>query len=249
MNTAAATAVQKVKPAAGPPWQDSIPLAARRRIRWPPPMVSLPVIRGCANPTRSATVSQAPASRARRNKLSQPPASLFWSFQHTGVGMPGSSCSNSHTAHSHTRFKGHTVTCAACSMQLTGQRDAGPRPGLARIELCSHKPEGTRPARAGQLYPRTVCRRHASRRLRRIIVACRQGTELSGRRAREHPETSDQEVGRQNKLLSPPLTRIAGRDSPKLLCMADLSARGQGKSLLGISRRTRTCRPASHGNA
>lgn len=31
--------------------------------------------------------------------------------------------------------------------------------------------------------------------------------------------------------------------------MADLSARRQGKSLLRISRRTRTCRPASRGNA
>lgn len=60
---------------------------------------------------------------------------------------------------------------------------------------------------------------------------------------------SDQEVGRQNKLLSLPLTRIAGRDSPKPLCIADFSARRQGKSLLSTSRQTRTCRPASRGNA
>lgn len=62
-------------------------------------------------------------------------------------------------------------------------------------------------------------------------------------------EAGDKEARRQNKLQSLPLTRIAGRDSPKPLCMADLSARRQGKSLLRISRRTRTCRPASRGNA
>lgn len=96
--------------------------------------------------------------------------------------------------------------------------------------------------------PRTACRRHAGRRWRRIIVACRQGRDLSGRRSREHSKASDKDAGRQNKLQSLPLTRIAGRDSPKPLCIADLSARRQGKSLLRISRRTRTCRPASRGN-
>lgn len=74
------------------------------------------------------------------------------------------------------------------------------------------------------------------------------GEKLSGRRDRVLKGSGTKEAGRQNKLQFLPLTRIAGRDSPKRLCMADLSARRQGKSLLRISRRTRTCRPASRRN-
>lgn len=127
--------------------------------------------------------------------------------------------------------------------RLTAADGAKEMQGRGRSRMEQRQQGVMRQTQAG--LPRTACRRHAGRRWRRIIVACRQGRELSGRRSREHSKASDKDAGRQNKLQSLPLTRIAGRDSPKPLCIADLSARRQGKSLLRISRRTRTCRPMS----
>lgn len=97
------------------------------------------------------------------------------------------------------------------SLQLAEQEDARPRPG-AQGAVSTHG--GKRQTQAD--LPRTACRRHAGIRWRGVIVACRQGRELSGRRGTEGIQVpSDKEAGRQNKLQSLPLTRIAGRDSPQ----------------------------------